>query len=89
MMHARGGIPFPLNNLPCQCGRNWALSQGCVRSLSGRRESLATAPRNHITSMFVMENVVSSHGDSLTCSISDGMFIDVLACKQLFSLLIS
>lgn len=24
MMRAQGGIPFPLNNLPCQCGPNRA-----------------------------------------------------------------
>lgn len=59
-MCEQGGIPFPLNNLPCQCGPNWALLQGCVLSLSNQRESLAIAARNDkrqpIAFMFLMKN---------------------------------
>lgn len=43
MMCEQGGIPFPLSNLPCQCGPNSALLQGCVLSLSNQGESLASA----------------------------------------------
>lgn len=60
MMCVQGGIPFPLNNLPCQCGPNWALLQGCVLSHSNLRESLAIAASNdkrQLTFVFFMRNV--------------------------------
>lgn len=61
MMCEQGGIPFPLNNLPCQCGPNWALLQGCVLSLSNQRESLTIAARNDkrelITAVFLVKNM--------------------------------
>lgn len=40
MMCEQAGIPFPLNNLPCQCGPNWALLLGCVLSLLGNPSPL-------------------------------------------------
>ena len=61
MMCEQGGIPFPLNNLPCQCGPNWALLQGCVLSHSNQRESLAIAARYDkrelITAVFLVKNI--------------------------------
>lgn len=44
MVCEQGGIPFPLNNLLCQCSPNRALLQGCVLSLLNHRESLLNAP---------------------------------------------
>lgn len=43
MVCEQGGIPFPLNNLLCQCSPNRALLQGCVLSLLNHRESLLNA----------------------------------------------
>lgn len=48
MVCEQEGIPFPLNNLPCQCSPNRALLQGCVLSLSNHRESLVNATRSDI-----------------------------------------
>lgn len=43
MVCEQGGIPFPLNNLLCQCSPNRALLQGCVLLLLNHRESLLNA----------------------------------------------
>lgn len=51
MRRVQGGIPFPLNNLPCQCGPNRAafffFLQGWVLSLFHQRESLSIVSRSN------------------------------------------
>lgn len=68
MMHVQGGIPFPLNNLPCQCGPNLAhfffFLQGWVLSLSRQRESLpiVSLVKTYHGRMFSTQHFGSCHG---------------------------
>lgn len=62
MMRVQGGIPFPLNHQPCQCGPNRALLQWGVLSLFNRRESLTTVARP-LCSLREIDIVLSGTGD--------------------------